>query len=53
MVGIKGSKVFCKLVVQMATKLLNRPPHKGPASAGAQDGPKRWGSPTSHGGKLQ
>jgi len=41
-VGIKGSKLLCKLVVQMATKLLNRPAHTGPAPVGAQDGPQRW-----------
>lgn len=53
MVGIKGSKLLCKLVVQMATKLLNRLPHKGPAPAGAQVGPKHRWLPTSHDGKLQ
>lgn len=39
MVGIKGLKLLSKLVLQMATKLLNGPPHKGPTPGGAQDGP--------------
>lgn len=53
MVRIKGSKLLCELVVQMATKLLNGPPHYGLATARAQDSPKQWQSPTSHPGKLQ